>query len=80
MTIYAEMRFFDKMYSTAFILMASLALIIGVGIMVNNVEGSLNTNSSNTNQPSQNNISLPHHSCRGKHLDRLLHNTTGRAL
>lgn len=56
--IYAEMRFFDKLYSTAFILMASLALVIGAGIMLNNVEGSVSTNTSDTNQLFQNNISL----------------------
>ena len=41
MRVYAEIRFFDKLYSTAFILMASLALVIGAGIMLNNVEGSV---------------------------------------
>src|SRR5919106_1156383 len=60
MTIYAEMGFFDKLYSTAFILMVSLALVMGAGIMLNNVEGSVSTNTSNTNQPFQINISLPH--------------------
>jgi haloalkane dehalogenase len=60
MTIYAEMGFFDKLYTTAFILMVSLALVMGAGIILNNVEGSVSTNTSNTNQPFQNNISLPH--------------------
>src|SRR5919106_286292 len=60
MRVYAEIRFFDKLYSTAFILMASLALVIGAGIMLNNVEGSISTNTSDTNQTSQNNTSLPH--------------------
>jgi haloalkane dehalogenase len=60
MRVYAEMRFFDKLYSTAFILMASLALVIGAGILLNNVEGSVSTNTSDTNQTSQNDTSLPH--------------------
>jgi hypothetical protein len=54
MRINAEMRFFDRLYSTALILMASLALVIGAGIMLNNVEGSLDTNTSDTNLTSQN--------------------------
>src|ERR671918_1125690 len=60
MTIYAEIGFFGKLHSTAFILMVSLALLMGSGIMLNNVEGSVSTNTSDTNQPFQNNISLPH--------------------
>src|ERR671918_1275104 len=60
MTIYAEIGFFGKLHSTAFILMVSLALLMGSGIMLNNVEGSVSTNTFDTNQPFQNNTSSPH--------------------
>src|SRR5918996_58983 len=53
------MRFFYKLYPIAFILMVtSLVLVIGAGIMLNNIEGSVSTNISDTNQTSQNKPSL----------------------
>jgi haloalkane dehalogenase len=60
MIIYSEISFFDKLHSTTLVLMVLLALIIGAGVMLNVVEGSLSTNTSDTNQTSQNKMPLPH--------------------